>query len=84
MRIITGPLAGVLRMPWRRFLIFNFLGAALWVSVISSAGYLFGRRWQRLERDLQGFDIIVVVVVVAVAFFLWRRNRRRNGAASAK
>ncbi len=83
MRIITGPLAGVLRMPWRRFLIFNFLGAALWVSVISSAGYLFGRRWQRLERDIQGFDIVVVVVVLAVAFFLWRRSRR-NGAASAK
>jgi membrane-associated protein len=25
MRIIAGPLAGVLRMPWRKFLLFNFL-----------------------------------------------------------
>ena len=24
MRIIAGPLAGVLRMPWRKFMIFNF------------------------------------------------------------
>src|SRR5579863_8966262 len=27
LRIIAGPLAGVLRMPWRKFAVFNFLGA---------------------------------------------------------
>ena len=53
MRIIAGPMAGVLRMPWRKFLVFNFLGAAVWVTVISGAGYLFGRHWERLERILK-------------------------------
>jgi membrane protein DedA with SNARE-associated domain len=28
MRVIAGPLAGVLRMNWKRFAVFNFLGAA--------------------------------------------------------
>jgi membrane-associated protein len=82
MRIITGPLAGVLRMPWRKFLVSNFLGAAVWVSVISSAGYLFGRHWQRLQQDLERFDILVVVVVVVVAGFLWWRSRRRDRASA--
>lgn len=82
MRIITGPLAGVLRMPWRKFLISNFLGAAVWVSVISSAGYLFGRHWQRLQLDLERFDILVVVVVVVVAGVLLWRGRRRSRASS--
>src|SRR5581483_8863118 len=36
LRIVAGPLAGVLRMHWKKFFTFNFLGAALWVSVISS------------------------------------------------
>src|SRR3974377_2165889 len=35
MRMLAGPLAGVLRMNWRRFVMFNALGAALWVTVIS-------------------------------------------------
>src|SRR5579864_6698306 len=78
MRIIAGPLAGVLRMPWRRFLIFNFLGAALWVSVIASVGYLFGRHWERLEHILKRFDILAAMVLIVVAFYLWRRNRRSN------
>lgn len=78
MRIIAGPMAGVLRMHWRKFALFNFLGAALWVSAICGAGYLFGQHWGRLERDLKRFDGIVAIVVVAVAAFLWWRGRREN------
>lgn len=84
MRIIAGPLAGVLRMPWRRFLIFNFMGAAVWVSVISSVGYFFGRHWERLEGEMKRFDLVVAVVVVLVAAFLWWRNRRANRRASGE
>ena len=35
MRVLAGPLAGVLRMPWRRFVLFNFLGAVVWVTCVS-------------------------------------------------
>lgn len=76
MRIVAGPLAGVLRMPWKKFLTFNFLGAALWVSVISGVGYLFGRHWELLVRSLKQFDLGVVMVLVVVAILLWIRNRR--------
>ena len=75
MRIIAGPLAGVLRMPWKRFAIFNVLGAALWVSVISCVGYFFGRHWDKLERVMKRFDVIVAVLVVVIALFLWWRGR---------
>jgi len=84
LRIIAGPMAGVLRMPWQSFLIFNLLGAALWVSVISGAGYLFGQHWERLQRDVKRFDLLVVIVVVVVAVLVWWRGRRENGPASGK
>lgn len=79
MRIIAGPMAGVLRMSWRKFLLFNVLGAAVWVTVVSLAGYLFGRHWDRLEEGLKRFDVVVLVVVLLGAAFLWWRNRN-NGA----
>ena len=77
MRIIAGPLAGVLRMPWRKFMVFNFLGAAVWVTVISGAGYLFGRHWERLVKDMKMFDIAIAVVVLLSAAILWWRHRRK-------
>jgi membrane protein DedA with SNARE-associated domain len=75
MRVFAGPLAGVLRMPWRAFVVYNFLGASLWVSVIASAGYLFGRHWRDLIRAMQRFNLAALIVAVIVVLFLWWRYR---------
>jgi membrane protein DedA with SNARE-associated domain len=78
MRIIAGPLAGALRMPWRKFVFYNFLGAALWVTAISSAGYLFGQHWHRLVHDLKVFDIAVAAIVAIGLVIWWRRSHRHK------
>jgi membrane protein DedA with SNARE-associated domain len=79
MRIIAGPLAGVLRMRWRRFVVFNFLGAAAWVTVISCVGYFFGQHWQKLLEIVGRANAIVFVAAIVSAWFAWRsyRNRQR-------
>jgi membrane-associated protein len=82
LRLIIGPLAGVLRMKPRSFLIFNFLGAAAWVTLIASAGYLFGRHWGELLRVMARVNVLLFVAVGAgVVYFLWRRHRRNSRAA---
>ena len=78
MRVIAGPMAGVLRMPWRKFTIFNFLGATLWVTVISGVGYLFGQHWERLAGEVKRIDIAAAILLVIVAALLWWRSRREN------
>lgn len=78
MRVFAGPLAGVLRMRWRAFVVFNFLGAAVWVSVIASAGYLFGRHWRNLVRGMQRFNIAALIVALMVILFLWWRYRHNR------
>jgi membrane-associated protein len=78
MRIFAGPLAGVLRMPWKAFAIFNFLGAAVWVSVIATVGYLFGRHWDMLEHVIKRFDLALVIAVLVIVLFLWWRRRRES------
>jgi membrane-associated protein len=75
MRIIAGPLAGVLRMPWKKFAVFNLLGAMLWVTVISVVGYSFGSRWNVLMRFMKRFDLVLGAVFVVIAVILWLRSR---------
>jgi membrane-associated protein len=72
LRVVAGPLAGVLNMPWKRFALFNFLGALLWVSVISFAGYKFGKHWDVLTEYMERFNMVIVVAAVIVIFVLWR------------
>jgi membrane protein DedA with SNARE-associated domain len=79
MRVLASLLAGALHMPWRKFTLFNFFGAAVWVTAICGAGYLFGGHWGRLAHDLKRFDIAVaIVVVVGVLVVWWRRRRERK------
>lgn len=76
LRTFAGPLAGVLRMRWRAFALFNVLGATLWVVVISSAGYLFGQHWHSLLRAMQRFNIAVLILAALAAVYAWWRYRR--------
>jgi len=80
MRVIAGPLAGVLRMRWRTFTIYNFLGALVWVSCIAAAGYLFGQHWRALVRAVTRINVAIVVVVIAIVFYLWWRQRHSASA----
>ena len=75
LRVIAGPLAGVLRMPWKRFALFNFLGALLWVTVISFVGYKFGKHWDVLTEYLERFNISIALAAVVVLFLVWRWRR---------
>jgi membrane protein DedA with SNARE-associated domain len=78
MRVLAALLAGALHMPWRKFVLFNFLGAAIWVTAICSAGYLFGGHWSQLAADLKRFDLVVAIAIAASGlFFWWRRGRPR-------
>ena len=79
MRIIAGPLAGVLHMPWKKFVVFNLLGATLWVTVISFVGYSFGSRWNVLMHFIKRFDLALGAAFVVIAVFLWWRSRRSQG-----
>jgi membrane-associated protein len=76
MRVIAGPAAGVLRMRWKRFAVFNLLGAALWVSVISCVGYFFGSRWGMLMHFMKRFDLALFTLFILMAGILWLRSRR--------
>jgi len=78
MRIIAGPLAGVLRMEWRRFVWFNFLGASLWVAVISGAGFFFGAHWDELVMIVRSANIALLIVAVAGVLALWWWKWRKN------
>jgi membrane protein DedA with SNARE-associated domain len=76
MRIFAGPLAGVLRMPWKSFALFNFLGALAWVSVIALTGYLFGKHWEALAHGLRLIDLAIMIALAFVLTIWWRRHRR--------
>jgi membrane-associated protein len=82
MRVVVGPLAGVLRMKPGPFLLFNFLGTAAWVTLIAGAGYLFGRNFPELVRTLgrANLALLILAVLAIGAYLFWSRRARGSQA----
>jgi membrane protein DedA with SNARE-associated domain len=86
LRQANGIVAGLAKMPWRRFLAFNALGAALWVGTWSAVGYLAGNHLTAIYEQLNRYQLyllaaLVVLVVVLIGRRLWRRRTRDRKAS---
>ncbi|ALN73107.1 DedA family protein [Aureimonas sp. AU20] len=82
-----------------RFLILNFLGAAIWAGIFTTIGYVFGYSiasvFQHLEMMEHGMMIFLAVLALALlGFFAWQQGgsvlrdrllgRDRKGQGSSK
>jgi undecaprenyl-diphosphatase len=56
--------AGVARMEWRRFIVYDIAGATLWGIGHSVLGYALGASYQRWERYLTPIGIVVLALLL--------------------
>ncbi|MFE3764596.1 DedA family protein [Streptomyces sp. NPDC059104] len=80
LRIFAGPLAGVLRMPYWRFLIANVLGGILWAGGTTAVIYTVGivaEPWIKRFSWLA----LVVALLIGLAVTLVVRFRMKKAAA---
>jgi membrane protein DedA with SNARE-associated domain len=76
-RATMPALAGMSRMPYRKFLAFNAAGGLVWGVAFVSVGYLAGNSYQRVEKAVgRGGAAAVAAVVVAVLVFRHFRKAR--------
>ena len=77
LRILAGPLAGALRMPYWRFLTANVLGGIAWAGGTTAVVYYLGRV---AEKWLKGFSwaglALAVLFGVATTLLVKRRAAR--------
>ena len=76
LRQLNGVIAGIVEMPWRRFALFNMLGAATWVGFWSSVGYFAGNNVETITR--YATYIAIAAGVVFLAWLAWHLRRRRQ------
>ena len=81
LRVFAGPLAGLFKMPYPRFFLFNFSGAVVWATAIGCVGFLFGNSWDSLSHFIKDFHrvtlgLVAVLALVGLIFYLRRQAKR--------
>lgn len=74
--------AGVVKLNFRKFVLFNILGAVLWVSVMTLSGYFLGIKFPWIINYVE----YIIVALIAIAFLpiaitllkRWLKNRKQK------
>ena len=87
LRILAGPLAGITRMPWPKFVLFNSLGAVAWASAIGTAAYFLGGAALKFVEGIGIWGLILLVAAIilfgVVRHFLDERALHKATQAKA-
>lgn len=81
LRVVAGPMAGAVAMPYGRFLVCNCSGALLWATTMVGLAWL-GGRWISFQRMLHGVMqfglgamLLLVVIVLVPKLLSWWEAR---------
>jgi membrane protein DedA with SNARE-associated domain/membrane-associated phospholipid phosphatase len=84
-RALAPFIAGTTRMPLRRFLPYDVLGAGAWAATFATLGYVFWHSFDQLttyvSRGLFAFATVVVVVGALVGLVQLRRDPEKRRRA---
>jgi membrane protein DedA with SNARE-associated domain/rhodanese-related sulfurtransferase len=80
MNALAAPLAGSARVGWGQFLLFDALGAAVYISSWGTVGYLFGDQLEEIGRVVgrAGFRLFLTIVVMTGGWIAWKYFQRRR------
>ena len=83
LRALAALLAGVNGMDWRRFLVFNALGAVVWAGGYGVGAYMLG---EKLTDTLHEYRLALAIAAVAavIAAFIAARQYERRLEANAE
>ncbi|MEU1687142.1 DedA family protein [Micromonospora sp. NPDC005707] len=87
-RTFLNPVAGVLGMPARQFLLWNVVGAILWVDGILLIGYLLAHQiydaiGDKIDRYILPVVALIILISVLPIFFEFLRDRRARKRGEA-
>ena len=74
LRIFAGPLAGALRMPYRKFMPANVVGGVLWTFGTTAAVYALGIAAETWLKRFSWAGLIVAVIVGLTVGFLVKKR----------
>ena len=79
-RAVMPALAGLSRMPYRRFAIWNFTGGIIWGALFVTLGFVAGNSYEELAHAVGRGAAVVVGAVVVVILAVWQIRKHRAAA----
>ena len=76
-RTFSPILAGIIKIPFRKFMLYNVVGAIAWISSLGLAGYFLGQiKW--VENNIGYIVLFLIAVTLIPVVSAWIRSKRNT------
>jgi membrane protein DedA with SNARE-associated domain len=75
---IASILSGIIKLPYRSFAVFSYIGVFLWAGLYIFLGYLLGPKWNQYQSEIEKWLVLggIVVGIGVLAFIVIKANRQ--------
>ena len=80
-RTFAPILAGVIKIEFGKFMLFNFIGAVAWIGSIGSIAFYLGKEFPQVENYL-GYIFISLIIITALPILGTYLKSRKKGTSS--
>ncbi|MFF5363119.1 DedA family protein [Streptomyces scabiei] len=84
LRIFAGPLAGVLQMPYWRFLVANVLGGILWAGGTTAVIYYVGVVAEAWLKRFSWLGLVLAVLIGVTSMLVIKRKAKKAAEAAER
>jgi len=74
-RIVTLITSGYQKIPYRKFLMFNFIGSMIWIVIIVFLGYIMGFSWNYLAKynEYSKYYVIFGILILFMLRYIFKK-----------
>jgi membrane-associated protein len=71
--------AGIVKVDFKKFSLYNFVGSVAWVTILTLSGFFLGRKYPGIKNYLEYIVIALIVVTsVPLLFAYFKRSKGTN------
>lgn len=74
-RTFAPILAGVFRVDFKKFMLYNVIGGVAWIGLLASAGYYLGKnKW--VQENIEWIVIALIIITLIPVFTSFRKKKQ--------
>ncbi|MBE6185387.1 VTT domain-containing protein [Heyndrickxia ginsengihumi] len=77
-RHIASIISGVIKLPFRSFAVFSYIGVFLWTGTLIFLGYSLGPKWDQYEGEIKKWLVLASIAIgfIVLTYIVIKTNRQ--------
>lgn len=72
---VVNLLSGFSKINYKKFILYDILGEAIYIFILTGIGYLFANNWQYISSIIEYIGTILAIIVVIILFLYIKNNK---------